>query len=212
MPIDTLEDNGCGAPTNNMSGQSLTQLQPFNEHRFDDCMAYLSAKHGRPLSTYEMMKLHVMIDVHHTLNNAMPVIGGDIWPFKNGPVPNCAKHRVADWIKKYEEAGDLPEGFKIIDKGERYQFDPTRVPEKDDFSESELAAMELAWRDVVLTLDQPDGFSASQKFFHGDTLIGEAWNKAWNRGTALDWNEIIDAYGATYSGLDYSHIKTMMRF
>jgi hypothetical protein len=192
--------------------RAITQLQPFNEFRFDDCMAFLAARHNHPLSTYEMMKLHVMIDVHHTLSNAMPVIGGDIWPFKNGPVARCAKHRVADWIRRYEEAGEVPDGFKIIDQGERYLFEPERVPEDDDFSNSELAAMELAWRDVVPVLAAPDGFLASQEFFHKDSPIGVAWGEAWTRGTALDWNEIIDAYAAVCPGLDYSSIKTMMRF
>jgi hypothetical protein len=212
MLTDTITPTGCTPQAIKLPSR-LTQLQPFNEHRFDDCMAYLSAKYGRPLSTYEMMKLHVMVDVHHTLNNAMPVIGGDVWPFKNGPVARCAKNRVADWIKRYEVSGESPEGFEIIDKGDRYRFAPTAIPDKDDFSESELAAMELAWADVVPALNSgPDGFARSQNFFHSDSPIGQAWAKAWARAGALDWNEIIDAYAAKFSGLDYSYVKAMIRF
>ncbi|HEX4795293.1 MAG TPA: hypothetical protein VH370_15970 [Humisphaera sp.] len=196
-----------------MSARRISQLQPFNEFRFDDCMAYLAAKYNHALSTYEMMKLHVMIDVHHTLNNAMPVIGGDIWPFVNGPVPRGAKHRVADWIKRYEEAGEAPEAFEIIDRGDRYQFRPKQVPEADDFSESELAAMELAWQEVVPPLSRPEGFAESQQFFHNASPIGEAWDKAWKRGSALDWNEIIDAYAVALPGRESHHanIKTLLR-
>src|SRR5438034_11767384 len=96
MPIES-RDRACSAQAANMSQRLLTQLQPFNDHRFDDCMAFLAAKHGRPLSVYEMMKLHAMIDVYHTLDRGKPVIGGSLWPFTNGPISRVAKSRVGQW-------------------------------------------------------------------------------------------------------------------
>jgi hypothetical protein len=188
----------------------ITQLQPFNEHRFDDCMAYLSSKHGRVLSRYEMMKLHVMIDVHHVLDNGIPVIGGEIWPYTNGPVIPCAFHRVSDWIKNYEQTGETPDCFTIAENSaERYEFGPKCCPDKEDFSESEIAAMEAAWNDVIPVL--VSGFDQSQRYFHEESPIGEAWEKASQRGGALDWEEIFELYSRKYDHSIYSHTHGLIR-
>ena len=181
MPIEVPERRQQRAPaTNTMSDRPFSQLQPFNEHRFDDCIAYLSAKYRRPLSTYEMMKLHVMIDVHHTLDRGKPVIGGSISAFTNGPVSRSAKSRVTHWRKRYEQIGEMPDGFILIEDEEWFRVKPTRVPEDDDFSAAELAAMEKAWQDVIPLLDE-HGFPISQNYFHRDSFIGRAWKTAQSR-------------------------------
>jgi hypothetical protein len=191
--------------------EHISQLQPFNEHRFDDCIAYLAAKHDRPLGVYEMMKLHVMIDVYHTLDRGAPVIGGTIYPFTNGPVSRSSKSRVSHWQKQYEMKARMPDGFLVIDEGDRLRVKPARVPDEDDFSRSELAAMDRAWHDVVKLLDE-GGFQASQAFFHRDGFIGRAWKKARNCGQNLDWNDIIDEYHSEHSDKDPSRIKALLRF
>ena len=187
----------------------LAQLMPFNECRFDDCMAYLSAEHGRPLSIYEMMKLHVMIDVYHTLERGKPAIGGKVSPFTNGPVSRSSKRRVEDWHRKYEKYATMPDAFVLVDDGVHVRAKPVSVPEKDDFSPAELAAMERAWKDVVVLLEEK-GFEESQRFFHSGSFIGRAWAKARHHGTNLDWNEIIDEYDADHPGEDHSWAKAML--
>jgi hypothetical protein len=189
----------------------LGRLMPFNECRFDDCMAYLAGAHRRPLGTYEMMKLHVMIDVYHTLDRGKPAIGGAFWPFTNGPVARAAKSRVRHWESRYEKTGAMPDGFMLKEEGGRLVATPVRVPDCEDFSAAELDAMERAWRDVIGPLDAAGGFSSSQEFFHKDSFIGRAWEKARQRGSFLDWNEIIDEYDAA-TGEDHSHIKLLLRY
>lgn len=192
-----------------MTGQ-ICQLQPFNEFRFDDCIAYLSSTHNRALTVYEIMKLHVMIDVYHTLDRGKPAIGGVIWPFTNGPVSRSSKGRVAIWRKKYETTAQMPDGFLIIDEGDRLSIKATRVPDEDDFSVAEISAMDRAWKDVVELLDEK-GFEASQAFFHQDSFIGQAWKNARNRGQSLDWMEIVDEYDKAHPGEDHSKIKIMLQ-
>ena len=175
-----------------MPSPPVHQLQPFNECRFDDCMAHLSATHGRPLSVYEAVKLHVMIDVFHALAHGKPVIGGRFYPFTNGPVSRSAKSRLYHWEKQYQLRGTMPDGFALLEDGVGFRFEPTRVPDVDDFSESELAAMDAAWAAVVPVLDR--GFAESQDFFHRSSSIGRAWRAAQKRGTDLDWADIFHEY------------------
>jgi hypothetical protein len=187
----------------------LAQLMPFNEFRFDDCMAYLAAKHNRALSVYEMMKLHVMIDVYHTLARGKPAIGGKVSAFTNGPVSRSSKSRVDDWHRKYERYASMPEAFVLLDDGDRVRAKPVIMPEEDDFSPAELAAMERAWKDVVVLLEER-GFEESQRFFHSASFIGRAWAKARQRGTNLDWYEIIEEYDSDHPGEDHSWATAML--
>ena len=191
--------------------QRVTQLAPFNEFRFDDCMAYLSSKYARPLSKYEMMKLHVMIDVHHTVARGKPVIGGRVAAFTNGPVARSAMSRVSHWLKRYEREGIQPDGFLVEEETDSFRMKPTRVPEEDDFSPAELEAMEKAWGDVIGLLEAK-GFQASQDFFHKDSYVGRAWMSARRRGECLDWNEIIDGFYADQGGGEADRVKTLMRY
>src|SRR6266704_354270 len=103
---------GTSNTTCGSSAAIVRRLLPFNEDRFEDCLAYLSAKHQRSLTVYEMMKLHVMIDVYHTIDHGKPIIGGELWPFTNGPVARCAKNRVAEWEEQYQTFGTHPARFE----------------------------------------------------------------------------------------------------
>lgn len=211
--LAVLVDGGIGGDfqLTKMPQKKITQLQPFNEHRFDDCIAFLAVKHGRALSLYEMVKLHVMIDVYHTLDRGRPVIGGTISPFTNGPVSRSAKGRVTSWQRHYEARGEMPEHFIIHDDGERLTYEPKTAPDEDDFSAAELEAMDHAWRDVVDILDR-GGFKASQEYFHHASFIGRAWRKAKNCGGTLTWDDIIDEYDRSHSDEDHSRLKTLIRF
>jgi hypothetical protein len=188
------------------------QLLPFNEWRFDDCMAYLSSTHGRALSVYEMMKLHVMIDVHHTIFCGKPAIGGTFSAFTNGPVSRSAKARVQTWKNRFAKTGEMPDGFLLREDAEdRVRFVPTDTPDEDDFSQAELRAMNLAWRDVVEKL-VTQGWDQSQRFFHADGFIGKAWKQARQRGLPLDWNDILDEYAIAYPHEDVGRAKALLGF
>lgn len=188
------------------------QLLPFNEWRFDDCMSYLSAKHGRALSVYEMMKLHVMIDVYHTVFSGKPAIGGSFWAFTNGPVSRSAKARVQTWKNRYAKNGEMPDGFLLREDAEdRIHFVPTQTPEDDDFSPAEIRAMNLAWSDVVEKLTT-HGWEQSQRFFHSEGFIGKAWKKARQRGLPLDWNDILDEYAIAFPNEDVERAKVLISF
>ncbi len=170
----------------------LHQLQPFNEHRFADCLAYLSAKHGRRLSLYESVKLHVMIDVFHTVAHRKPVIGGHFLPFPNGPVSRPAEAHFNNWQERYNERGEVPDGFAATETQYGLAVQGTRPPDPDEFSDAERAAMDAAWASVVPTYDR--GWGESQDFFHRDSFVGRAWRSARNLGKPLDWNVILDEY------------------
>lgn len=189
----------------------LKQVLPFNESRFDDCVSYLAHKHGRELSVYELMKLHVMIDVFHCVQHGKPVIGGPLFPFTNGPVSRSSKYRVSEWCEKYQVGAEHPERFKVVEGLEGIHFAPVSAPSDDEFSDSELDAMQRAWDAVIPTLEEDDGFNKSQRYFHSDSFIGRAWSRAKKFGRELDWDEIIDEYDRENS-TDHSHIKIIMRY
>jgi hypothetical protein len=209
MPTETTNRSGGIPQAVNMPSEIISQIQPFNEYRFDDCIAYLSAKHNRTLSTYEMMKLHVMIDVYHTLGRGKPVIGGSLYPFTNGPVSRSAKGRVTQWKKEYDQAGTMPDRFVLIEDRDTLRFKTSLAPDKDEFSNAELGAMDRAWDTVIGTLNH-GGWEASQKYFHRDGFIGRAWQKARRRGGNLDWSEIIEEYAAETPETDLSHLRELL--
>ncbi len=188
----------------------LSQLMPFNEHRFDAIMAYFSRKYGRKLSQYDMMKLHVMTDVFHTLETGRPAIGGSLEPWKYGPVVRPAYNRVAKWWYDHDKTGRNPEGFRLVDDGgNAKQLEAVGEVDDDDFSDCEKRSMDTAWSIVVGLLDD---WQRSQRFFHDPTesFIGKAWHEATNAGAhGINWNDIIDAYDE-FHGSDHAHIKTLM--
>jgi hypothetical protein len=132
----------------------LSQLLPFNEGRFDAALALLAEQYARPLSKYEMIKLHVLMDVEHTLAQAMPIIGGRLAPWPNGPVVVQAYERLDDWCTRYEMTGESPDEFGIEAVGKLRRFRPLIRPERDDFSGSEWAAMQKAWDFLIPLMDQ----------------------------------------------------------
>jgi len=188
----------------------LTQLLPFNEARFDACMAYLAKKHQRSLTKYDMVKLHVMTDVYHVLEHGKPVIGGSISPWQFGPVVARAYKRMRAWEYKYDENGTEPENYRIVGKtGNSLEFNPTCAVDEDDFSPAELTALNGAWARVMVQLAN---FQESQDYFHGTTsFMGRAWNNARLQNRDLDWEEIIAEYEKD-GDLAHPAVKTLIRF
>ena len=175
-----------------MSDTLLYQLQPFNACRFDDCLAYLSHKHGRALSLYESVKLHVMIDVYHVIGSGKPVIGGHFALFPNGPVARPAETRFNAWRDRYNETEQPPTGFEATETERGLAVRGSGQVDADDFSDDERAAMDRAWAAVVPTLDE--GWLQSQRFFHSGSFVGRAWKSARRLGRPLDWNVILSQY------------------
>jgi len=189
----------------------LSQLQPFNEARFDAAIAWLAWKHDRSLSKYEIVKLHVLMDVFHVIEFGSPIIGGRLAPWELGPVMDEAYGRVDDWCDQFDYGGASPANFKISAKGTLRYLTPTITPEPGDFSASELAAMERAWELLMPMMNKGyNGYLESKEFFHSDTtFIGRAYNKAKLEDRAIDWNEIIDAYDAI-NHTDHTSVKIII--
>ncbi len=185
----------------------LDQIAPFNEVRFDACMAYLSQQHSRTLTQYDMVKLHLMTDVFHTLKHAKPVIGGPIQAWDLGPVVPDAYNRIMRWTYRHEESGFQPDSFQIIDRcGKSWEFKSSQEISRAEFSESEIEAMEQAWNAFMhLTWEQ------SQDYFHEKSFVGRAWAKARAEGSSMEWDEVIDEYDRE-NRTDHSHIKALIRF
>jgi uncharacterized phage-associated protein len=192
------------------SPKPLSQLQPFNEHRFDLAMAYFSKKYGRALSQYDMIKLHVLADVFHTLATAQPMIGGSLEAWTYGPVVKPAYHRITNWSAKFDQYGEQPELLNFVSKrGTVNNFEASVDIDYDEFSECEIDAMKRAW-DVMHPM--MDDFSSSKDFFHNPkrSFIGKAWAIAKDQSRAIDWNDVIDAFDE-FNSTDHSSIKTLMK-
>lgn len=187
----------------------VSQLLPFNEHRFDLVMAHLARKHSRSLSQYDMMKLHVMADIYHVLETARPIIGGSLQPWTHGPVVHEAYNRVARWWHHYDRTGAQPAVLHLVEQdGNARRFEGAIDIDVDEFSEAEHRAMDRAWEDVSPLLDH---WARSADFFHNpqSSFIGRAWHSARAQARAMDWNEIVDAYDDLHH-TDHADIKTLM--
>jgi hypothetical protein len=168
----------------------ITKLIPFNPHRFDACMSYLAqATYRRPLTIFELVKLHVMIDVFHVLQHGHQAIGGELAPWPYGPVVELAYNRLRHWHRSYEESGSQPSEYEVL-SGEVTAFQPKVAFDPEDISLSELEAMAKA-----VELLRPMSFDAAYRFFHSnDTFMGRAYNIALAQRRALAWSDIIDAH------------------
>ncbi|HZL38303.1 MAG TPA: type II toxin-antitoxin system antitoxin SocA domain-containing protein [Tepidisphaeraceae bacterium] len=182
----------------------LTRLIPFNPHRFDACMSFLAQKiYDRPLTTFELVKLHVMTDVFHVLRTGHQAIGGELCAWTYGPVVEPAYHRLKEWEHRHEESGlqFQPTGYQIVD-GEVTGFSPNVPFDPEDLAPSELDAMAQA-SDLL----RPMSFDQAFWFFHSDqTFMGRAYNHARRESRALAWDDIIDAHDAL-RGSNLQHLK-----
>ena len=179
---------------------------PFNELQFDRCALWLAMRLPRSLTQYDLIKFHVMTDIYHVLEYGRPVIGGAVVKWKFGPVVPRAYHRLMREALRFQhgrEEGDL---HVDMGPGNIYRFSARSgaVVDEDEFSQSEINAMERAMKIVRM------GWSESQRFFHvpAKSFVGKVWAST-DDGCPIDWNRIIDAYDQEHQ-TDHSHIKTLI--
>ena len=186
----------------------LSQLQPFNEERFDACMAHLATTHARDLTQYEMVQLHVILDLLHTVEHAQPVIGGKLDAWQRGPVVGPAYKRVVHWGRRFDEHGTQPERFSVSCKSDTiYAYKPTVAPDPDDFSPAESKAMEGAWQIVMV---DHAGWKKSQDYFHNPKFpVGRVWSEARQHNAAMDWRALVRAWGE-YQKLDVTSVLRLI--
>jgi hypothetical protein len=187
----------------------LSQIIPFNEARFDACMAFISARHKEPLDTYEMVKLHVLIDSYHMIEYGRPVIGGRLEAWRKGPVVPSAYQRIQGWVQEFDRTGHHPDHLKMMETDGPKRFMAEVSPDPEDFTSTELKAMDLAWTQLK-ALAGPNKVEAKRFFHTKKSHLGRAWKAAKNNGTAIDWTKIIDEYDELHN-TDHSHIKPLIR-
>ena len=184
-----------------------SQVSPFNESRFDACMAYIAARRKTALDQYDMVKLHVLIDTFHVLNYGRTVIGGKLEAWRHGPVVRPAYERIQEWTREFDHTGAEPERLRLVEKkGTVKRFEAAAPADPDDFTPSELKAMDYAWATLEAL---PDMAECRRYFHHKKTAIGRAWKSARNNGTALDWNLVIDAHDEL-KGENHAHVKALI--
>ncbi len=168
----------------------ISQLAPFNEHRFKACMSYLLGREGRSLTQYDLVKLHVLIDVFHVMSHGQPVIGGQLSAWKHGPVFKRAFNLIKSWSYRKRETGEDPEGF-VVTSGEinKINYATTNTPDPDDFSDIEIESMLKAWN-ILMKMD----WNARDRYFHTDeSFIGKVW-KSTPENSPISWDCVIDEY------------------
>jgi len=181
----------------------ITSLIPFNPRRFDMVMSYLvQGIYDRPLTLFEMIKHHVMADVFHVLDHGHQIIGGDLQPWKWGPVVKPAYSRLKKWEHGLEKKEKSQPAEYEITPGEYTAFMPRIAFEPDDIAPSEEQAINNA-----ANLLKPMSFDTAYHFFHDNsTFMGRAYNAAKAQDDrSLAWTEIIAAYDAIHR-TDHSQI------
>lgn len=180
------------------------ELQPFNQARFDACMAWVAKQFDRTLSQYEAVKIHALADVLHVVQYHNPIIGGTLKKLKHGPVALDALNRAKRW------QNDANAPFALTDKsGNALYF--KRKPgatHESMFTLSERKAILQAARAVFSMT-----FGESQRFFHGeageDNFLGKAWKKTQPENAPISWDTIVTAY-AHQTGKDVTDLKALV--
>ena len=183
------------SPPAAMSSKTIiSQLKPFSARRFDACMNYLMHEYGAStLDQHDITKLHVMIDFFHVLETGKQVIGGELAPWKHGPVIKSGYNRIKSLGHRFDEDGQQRSqgSLRIIGKSKSYyQYSPYGKADRDTFSSSELNAMRRAWQ-----LMMPMTFKQRESFFHSPTsYIGKVWASAYKDKREIDWADLIEAF------------------
>lgn len=183
-----------------------SQLMPFNEEQFDRCALWLVKHLGKPPTQYDLIKFHVMTDVYHVLCCGSQIIGGPLEKWKWGPVVPRAFRRLKHETERFERGQKIGPLEVHAGPGNIYEFtalDGAAVDD-DEFSNTELSAMEEALKVVELPFDQ------SQQFFHepNASFMGKAWFEV-SDGSPIDWNNVVDAYDIQHRS-DHGHIKALI--
>jgi hypothetical protein len=169
----------------------IYELQPFNQARFDACMAWVAKEFDRSFSQYEAVKIHALADALHTVRYHNPIVGGRLRKLRHGPVDLDALNRSKDWSDDDKSSPMSP----VAKRGKCIYFARKPGPTHEDmFTPSELDAIRDAAR-IVFSMT----FAESQKFFHGDqdgsnTFLGKAWKATKSDKAPISWEDIVTAY------------------
>lgn len=168
-------------------------------------MAYLAREeYRRPLTIFELVKHHVMIDVYMVLATGHQVIGGELKPWPFGPVVEEAYERLKGWEHRYEEShGEFQPAEYLLSDGELTAFEPRVAADpQEDFASAEIAAMSRA-----SALLKSMTFDQAYHFFHSPaTFMGRAYTTAREDRMAIAWPDVLDAHDAIH-GTDHHLIK-----
>lgn len=181
------------------------ELQPFNQARFDACMAWVAKQFDRTLSQYEAVKIHALADALHVVRFYTPIIGGTLRKLQNGPVALNALNRAKSW------GADDEAPFKLTDtRGKTLFFTPKSLPTRESmFTKYEREAiLESASKVFSMT------FAQSQNFFHGETdeqnsFLGKAWRKTSVDKAPISWNMVLKFY-ADETGQNLDELKALV--
>ncbi len=167
----------------------MTQLAPFNDYRYDLVLAYVMKRINALFDIYDFVKIHALVDAIHVAETGRPVIGGTLEAWPHGPVAKSAYDR-ARRILQGHEAKELFEVVSLNGPRPSAGVKRTYTPDTDEFCQSELDAMDEAFR--LFNSKSHDDLYA---YFHDpNTFIGYAWKKAKDTNSDLSWQDLLDAY------------------
>lgn len=189
----------------------LNQITPFNKHRFNECMTWFTRYAGKSLSQYDLVKLHVLTDVFHVMTHGSPVIGGALNAWDLGPVVPLAYNLIDHWAHRARESPEqehLTDYFRVTPgAGKINDYTSVKEPDLEDFSDSEMECMVLAWS----VFSKLRSKSAREEYFHNSSFLGKAWQAARDeQREEMSWDDLIDEY-AVEKGLSDDRVASLKR-
>lgn len=179
-------------------------MMRFSPDTFTATLKYIARENKTPLDVYDMVKLHVLTDFYHILEEGEPAIGGTPKALPYGPVVQGAYDLSNRW------AGSGGDFFSVNQEGSRVWMAPSDDGTANLWPELADAASQAWGFHNNMTFEQ------SQDFFHKpDSYFGKVWTKyrpdpgqsGW--GTPIEWNEVIEAY-QNATGEDCADILTLL--
>jgi hypothetical protein len=181
-------------------------MSAFQEDIYTASLRKIAIEQNTPLDAYDMVKLHVLTDFFHILEEGESAIGGQPMALPHGPVVQEAYDLATKW------AGAGGAFFVVNPMGSRSPMAPTDMsPPSGLWGELE-SAIDRAW-----LVHHGMNFDESQRFFHDE---GEYFGSAWSAkkpdagasgwGQHIDWADVVSAYEQK-TGEDMSDVLTLLR-